>query len=208
MSETRAYFWELMDCLYRAQATYSEGHRVALQSGVDLAIDKIRRASLSSNKVIFVGNGGSAAIASHMAADYSKNGGIRAMALNDAAMLTCIGNDIGFSRIFAKQIEMHAQPDDLVVAISSSGRSENILRAVNAAREVGFDGDVITLSGFAPDNPLRTMGNVNFYVPSDRYGFVEIAHLTILHAILDSICGLKPSITSGAQQEPQAEIVP
>ena len=86
---------------------------------------------LAGNKLIFVGNGGSAAItASHMATDYSKNGNIRALALNDSSMLTCLGNDLGYDRVFAKQIELHARAGDLVIAISSSGRSANILNAV------------------------------------------------------------------------------
>jgi D-sedoheptulose 7-phosphate isomerase len=141
------------------------------------------------NKLIFVGNGGSAAIASHMATDYSKNGGVRSLALNDGSMLTCLGNDLGYDQVFAKQLELHARAGDLVIAISSSGRSPNILNAVNAARDAKCK--VVTLSGFTPDNPLRALGDINFYLASDRYGFVEIGHLTICHAVLDFICGLR-----------------
>ena len=79
--------------------------------------------------------------------------------------------------------------DDLVIAISSSGRSANILNAVKAARAAKCA--VVTFSGFTADNPLRGLGDLNFYVASDRYGFVEIGHLTICHAILDFICGLR-----------------
>src|SRR5262249_25920139 len=135
-----------------------------------------------------IGNGGSAAIASHMAADYSKNGHIRALALNDSSMLTCLGNDLGYDRVFAQQIELHARHGDLLMAISSSGRSPTIISAVDAAATAGCG--VIRFSGFDPDNPLRTKGDINFYIASDRYGFVEIAHLTICHAILDFLCGL------------------
>ena len=147
-----------------------------------------RETHAAGNKLIFVGNGGSAAIASHMATDYSKNGGVRALALNDASMLTCLGNDLGYDRVFAKQIELHARAGDLVIAISSSGRSANILNAVDAATTAGCT--IATLSGFTPDNPLRRKGQWNFYVASDRYGFVEIGHLTICHAVLDFLCGL------------------
>jgi D-sedoheptulose 7-phosphate isomerase len=124
-----------------------------------------------------------------MATDYSKNGNLRSLALNDGSMLTCLGNDLGYSQVFAKQIELHARPGDLVIAISSSGRSENILNAVKAARAAQCA--VVTLSGFTPDNPLRGLGDINFYLASDRYGFVEIGHLTICHAVLDFICGLR-----------------
>jgi len=148
-----------------------------------------RRTHAAGNKLIFVGNGGSAAISSHMATDYSKNGDVRAMALNDASMLSCLGNDLGYERVFAKQIELYARADDLVIAISSSGRSANILNGVKAARAAKCA--VVTFSGFASDNPLRRLGDLNFYINSDRYGFVEIGHLTICHAILDFICGLR-----------------
>lgn len=137
----------------------------------------------ASGKLIFIGNGGSASIASHMAADYSKNGGLRSIALNDPAMLTCLGNDAGFENVFSRQIEMYAQASDILVAISSSGQSLNILNAVETAKRHGLW--VVTLSGFSPDNPLRKLGNLNFYLGSDRYGYVEIGHLTILHAVLD-----------------------
>src|SRR6201982_1841570 len=138
-------------------------------------MERARATHSAGNKLIFVGNGGSAAIASHMATDYSKNGNIRALALNDGSMLTCLGNDLGYDRVFAKQIELHARPDDLVIAISSSGRSANILNAVDAAAAAKCA--VVTFSGFTPDNPLRRLGDLNFYIDADRYGFVEIGHL-------------------------------
>jgi D-sedoheptulose 7-phosphate isomerase len=152
-----------------------------------------REVHARGNKLVFIGNGGSAAIASHMATDFSKNGNVRALAFNDAAMLTCLGNDLGFERVFAKQIELHAREGDLVFAISSSGRSPDILAAVAAAQAACCT--IVTLSGFSADNALRRMGEFNFYIDSDRYGFVEIGHLTICHAVLDLICGL--SFTPG-----------
>ncbi len=82
-----------------------------------------------------------------------------------------------------RSIEWHAASGDLLIAITSSGRSQNILNAVRAARNAGCR--VITLSGFRPDNPLRGLGNLNLYVASQEYGFVEVGHLAILHGILD-----------------------
>src|ERR1700733_7083922 len=187
--EVCSYFTVLSEHLTDAAVTSASGEALGLAEGVNRVIAQARGTHAAGNKLIFVGNGGSAAIASHMATDYSKNGDIRSLALNDSSMLTCLGNDLGYERIFAKQIELHARPDDLVIAISSSGRSANILNAVKAARAAKCD--VVTFSGFAPDNPLRSLGDINFYVASDRYGFVEIGHLTICHAILDFICGLR-----------------
>jgi D-sedoheptulose 7-phosphate isomerase len=142
-----------------------------------------RETHRAGNKIMFVGNGGSAGIASHLAIDYSKNGCLRAMAFNDAAALTCLSNDLGYDKVFSEQIALHARPGDLLVAISSSGASGNILNAVRAARAAGAA--VVTLSGFTPDNPLRQAGDINFYVRSDAYGFVEVAHLALCHAVLD-----------------------
>jgi D-sedoheptulose 7-phosphate isomerase len=187
--EISRYFSTLSDHLARARVTSGAGEPLDMGEAVNQMMALARRTHAAGNKLIFVGNGGSSAIASHMATDYSKNGDVRAMALNDTAMLTCLGNDLGYDRIFAKQIELYARADDLVIAISSSGRSANILNAVKAARAA--ECSVVTLSGFTADNPLRRLGDINFFIASDRYGFVEIGHLTICHAILDFICGLR-----------------
>ncbi len=103
------------------------------------------------NKLILIGNGGSAAIASHEAIEFLKNGGIRALALNDGAALTALANDLGYANVFAEQLRIHGQPGDLLIAISSSGQSTNILKAVEAARErkVG----IATFSGFQARQP-------------------------------------------------------
>jgi D-sedoheptulose 7-phosphate isomerase len=187
--EIRGYFMTLAGFLTETAVTSGSGAAVELADAVNQVMRQARSAHAAGNKLIFLGNGGSAAIASHMATDYSKNGDIRSLALNDGSMLTCLANDLGYDRIFAKQIELHARPGDLVIAISSSGRSANILASVEAARSAKCG--VVTLSGFTPDNPLRSLGDINFYIASDRYGFVEIGHLTICHAILDFICGLR-----------------
>ena len=187
--EIRRYFTALSGYLGQATVTSASGEPLDMAEAVNQVMALARRTHAAGNKLIFAGNGGSSAIASHMATDYSKNGDVRSMALNDGSMLTCLGNDLGYDRIFAKQIELYARPDDLVIAISSSGRSANILNAVKAARSAKCA--VMTLSGFTADNPLRRLGDINFYIASDRYGFVEIGHLTICHAILDFICGLR-----------------
>jgi D-sedoheptulose 7-phosphate isomerase len=182
------YFHRLADLLCATEVTSANGTRMNFGDAADWTVHRARAIHSAGNKLIFVGNGGSAAIASHMATDYSKNGEVRSLAFNDSSMLTCLGNDLRYDRVFANQIELHARSGDLVIAISSSGRSPNILNAVEAAKDAGCS--IITLSGFKPDNPLRGKGEVNFYIASDRYGFVEIGHLTICHAILDFLCGL------------------
>jgi D-sedoheptulose 7-phosphate isomerase len=166
-----------------AVATDLHGRSVALDAAIEWAVDTARGATEKGGKIIFAGNGGSAAIASHMATDWSKNGGMRAWAMNDGSMLTCLANDYGYEHVFAKQIEFHGRQGDLLVAISSSGRSPNILAAVRVARRLGCT--VLTMSGFQPDNPLRSTGDMNLYLASQAYGYVEVGHLALCHAIVD-----------------------
>ena len=154
-----------------------------VQSGLRSIKDSLRHATDAGNKTMIIGNGGSAAIASHIAIDYAKNGGFRAVACNDLAALTCLSNDFGYEQVFAKQIEQQGRAGDVAILISSSGKSPNILLAAQAARHARFDA-IYTLSGMGADNPLRSMGHMNFYVPSDDYGIVEITHLALLHSIV------------------------
>lgn len=157
--------------------------------GIEMVCNLVKNRTEKGGKVYFIGNGGSAAIASHMAIDFWKNGKMQAMAFNDISLLTCISNDFGYEHVFEKPIEMFANKGDLLFAISSSGRSENILRGVEAARLKGCG--VITLSGFSEDNPLRIAGDFNFYVPSLEYGQVEVVHQYISHWILDVLLNYK-----------------
>jgi D-sedoheptulose 7-phosphate isomerase len=177
------YFQTIDRLCQSAEASRLDGTPVGLGHAIGEMIAGFQRVGSTDKKIMFVGNGGSAGIASHMATDYSKNGGLRAWAMNDGSMLTCLANDFGYEHVFAKQIEFHGRPGDLLVAISSSGQSPNILAAVKAARSL--DCTVLTLSGFAPDNPLRRSGDMNLYLGSSVYGYVEIGHLALCHAILD-----------------------
>ena len=180
-----AFFSSLADVLFRVEVTDGAGAHRGCDAGVAAAVDLLRTQSGQGRKAIFIGNGGSAAIASHQAVDFWKNGGVRAIAFNDTSLLTCIGNDYGFAEVFAKPVEMFADAGDVLIAISSSGRSENVLRGARAARARHCH--VVTLSGFAPDNPLRGLGDLNFYAPGQGYGLVEITHLAVCHAIADLI---------------------
>ena len=182
-----SYFDTLARHLAATACTDKTGRPLSLSDAYDWATHLAIRTHAQGNKLMFIGNGGSAAIASHMATDFTKNGNLRTVAFNDGSMLTCLGNDLGYENVFAKQIEMHARQGDFLVAISSSGRSANILKGVAAARTMGCA--VLTLSGFQADNPLRRQGDVNMWVNSGEYGFVEIAHLALCHAVLDMAMG-------------------
>jgi len=181
------YFDELAAVFRGVEVTGEASRKLSLSEGIEEAIRMITAHTGAGRKVIFIGNGGSAAIASHQAVDYWKNGGMRAVSFNDSSLLTCISNDYGYPHVFEKPVEMFADKGDVLIAISSSGRSENILRGSKAGLSRGCD--LITMSGFKPDNPLRSMGHLNFYATSSSYGQVEITHLALCHCILDAIIG-------------------
>jgi D-sedoheptulose 7-phosphate isomerase len=133
--------------------------------------------------IYLIGNGASAMLASHFAADACKNGGLRAQAFNDGALLTCAGNDVAFEQIFALPLTRFARPGDMLIAISSSGASPNILRALERARDMQLR--IVTVSGKGADNPSREFGDLNFHMASARYGWIESGHHVILHYWLD-----------------------
>ncbi len=181
------YFQHLGKVGAATQASDTAGKEIDLQDGIARAVTLALATKTRGTRVMFIGNGGSAGIASHMATDWLKNGGFAATCFNDGATLTCLANDLGYDQVFSVQLERHARAGDLLFAISSSGNSASILNAVAVARRVGVD--VITLSGFKPENPLRKTGDLNFWLPDGHYGFVEIGHLAICHAVLDMSMG-------------------
>jgi D-sedoheptulose 7-phosphate isomerase len=140
-----------------------------------------------NGKVIFVGNGGSAGISSHLAIDLSKNAKVPAICFGDASMITCLANDYGYEMWIAHALRLNAGSNDCLVAISSSGKSKNILNAVAKARELGLS--IVTLSGMTADNPLRTTGDVNFWVDDHSYNVIETAHQFWLMSVIDLIIG-------------------
>ena len=179
------YYNELERLIECISVREKSGREIGLARGADSAVELIRRAKEMNKKLIFVGNGASAAISSHQSADYSKNGEVRAMTFSDPALLTCMGNDFGYEYVFAKPVDIFADPGDILIAISSSGRSKNIINAVKASKKKRCL--VITLSGFLPSNPLVSIGDLNFHVPSTEYSHVEIIHHSICHYILEML---------------------
>lgn len=180
-------FENYYDKLYRAvkdmETTLFNQERISRSSAIEKTVQYLIEARARENKLMFIGNGASASISSHQAADYLKNIRINAVAFNDPVQLTAISNDSGYGYVFQIPIERSAKKGDILFAISSSGKSENIINAVKTARDK--DVTVITFSGFSNDNPLRKLGDVNFYVPSQSYGIVEVTHHSLCHSILD-----------------------
>ena len=179
------YYKKLSDLFNSIRVTTKQSSELNFFDAIEKVCNLIILKTAAGHKLMFIGNGASAAISSHMSTDFWKNGGMRAIAFNDSSLLTCLGNDYGYEYIFEKSVEMFADEGDILVAISSSGKSENILRGTHSAKSKGCS--VITLSGFESDNPLSSLGDFNFYVPDKSYGPVEIIHQSICHCILDAI---------------------
>lgn len=181
------YHNQLIDCLKNTQFTRNAylDKRIFLEEGMEEIIECFMSAKQNQKQVFFIGNGGSAGIAGHMTADFIKNGGMRVQSLYQVALVTCIGNDYGYEHIFSKPLELLAQKEDILVAISSSGNSKNIINAIEVVRNVG--GKVITLSGFNENNSIRKLGDYNIYIPINHYGIVESIHNLLLQQVVDTI---------------------
>ena len=134
--------------------------------------------------VYVVGNGGSAGIASHFCTDLLRTLEMSAATFADSNILTCFANDFGYENVYKIPLLRNLRARDMLVAISSSGNSANILEATKVAREK--KAPVITLSGFAAHNPLRKMGDLNFWLDSSDYGLVETGHFFLLHTLIDT----------------------
>lgn len=132
-----------------------------------------------------IGNGASASMASHFAADLAKNGRIHTQVFSDLSLITAISNDMGYEHVFAEPLRRRGARGDLLVAISSSGRSPNVLAAIDVADELEMS--VVTLTAKDPANPLRSRGDLNLYVPAKTYGLAETAHAAALHFWMDLI---------------------
>ena len=158
-----------------------------------LSINKISRNKESvfktKSKILIFGNGGSSAIASHVSVDLTKNARIRTVNFNEADLITCFSNDYGYENWVQKALSFYADKGDLLICISSSGQSMNIINGANFAKKIGCK--VVTLTGFDKKNKLRKIGHTNIWVESQNYNFIEMTHHTWLLSIVDFIAKAK-----------------
>ena len=139
----------------------------------------------SQNKVLVFGNGGSAAIASHFSTDLIRAVKVRGVNFNEASLITCFSNDFGYGEWISETIKAHADPGDLVILISSSGNSLNMVNAAHLCHSINLE--LVTFSGFSEENKLKKLGNLNFWVNSENYNIVENAHQTWLLAAIEGL---------------------
>lgn len=142
------------------------------------------------NKIHIFGNGGSASIASHFSMDLTNNTNLKCYNYNDPSMITCFANDFGFENWIVKAVRKYGEKKDILILISSSGKSKNMLKAVKSAKEKKFS-KVITFTGFDKSNPLRKKGDLNIYIDSKDYNHVENLHQIMLLTLVDMIKNFK-----------------
>lgn len=167
---------------------FIEQYIYSIKNDIDLELllessQLIKKTKENGGKIILAGNGGSAAMASHTAVDFTKNASIRAINFNEADLITCFSNDYGYENWVKQGIKFYADKNDLVILISSSGKSMNMIKAANYCNNKNLD--LITLSGFSEDNDLRNFGRINFWVNSKEYNVVEMTHHIILLLLVD-----------------------
>lgn len=177
------YTTRLNDFLNKTEFTNDKQMNLGQQEGLSSWVHMTKKVKAENKAIYFIGNGASAAMASHMSADACKNGHLKAYCLSDTALITAISNDVEYNSVYSLQLERYASPGDLLITISSSGNSPNVVKAICIAKEIKMN--VVTLSGFKPDNKSRLLGDLNVYIPADRYGLAESGHQAILHCWLD-----------------------
>ncbi len=152
---------------------------------LEAVVNLIKNVVQNNKKIITVGNGGSASIANHITVDLINAANIKALSFSDAGIITCFSNDYGYENWVSKALDCYAESGDLIILISSSGQSENMLVAAIKAKSMNTD--VVTLSGFSSENPLRKLGDINFWVDSSEYNNIEMVHHIWLLAIIDFV---------------------
>ena len=169
----------------KAEFSDHERNLFDCEKGIQKNLGMLESLRDRGGNLFLVGNGGSAGVVSHILTDFINVNKLNARTLHESSLLSCMSNDYGYENSFSEPLSTLAREKDLLIAVSSSGRSLNIHNAVKSVKKAG--GEAITLSGFGEDNPLRSMGNLNVWLDSTSYGLVEIGHLFYLHYLSEHL---------------------
>jgi len=161
----------------------NKGIAISEEISWSILSQKLNETKNKNATIYLIGNGGSNAIISHASVDFLNTCKIKAVPLTNGSQLTCFANDFGYEQVFVKPLETLISKEDILIAVSSSGFSKNIINGVEVAKNIGAF--IVTLSGFKSDNALKQIGDINFWLNSNHYGMVEIGHSLILHYISD-----------------------
>lgn len=174
----------VLEGLKSTKVTGKDGKEMTLDAGMEQWAAQARKVQQETGGVLFFcGNGASATMAEHMSHDWFQNAAVNTQTCAETSHITAISNDLSYEDVFAYRINRILSERDILVTVSSSGNSPNVIKAIRTAREKGCY--IITLSGKGRDNSSRKMGDLNFYVPLETYGLVESAHAVLLHCALD-----------------------
>ncbi|CCO23449.1 SIS domain-containing protein [Maridesulfovibrio hydrothermalis] len=175
----------LQNCLVSLEASCESEARCACDRAFELWKDMTVELRDNGRIIYLIGNGASASMASHFSADLTKNAHVHTQVFTDLALLTAVANDISYDQVFVEPLRRRLTPKDMLVAISSSGNSPNVVNACRFASEIGAA--VITVTAMKPDNQMRQIGGLNFWIPAATYGMAETGHACILHYWMDSV---------------------
>ena len=176
---------EIGKCLQTMSTSRGNTSGIPIDEAFGMWTDLTIRIREQKRTIFLIGNGASASMASHVAADLAKNGHVHTEVFSDLSLITAIANDLSYDEVFAEPLRRRMKSGDMLVAISSSGQSVNVLKAAEEAKKL--DGVVVTLSAMKSDNSLTSKGDLNFYVPAPTYGLAETCHAAILHHWIDKI---------------------
>ncbi len=152
---------------------------------------KIKKVSKKNKKLIFVGNGGSAATSSHATVDFTKNAKIKSINFNESDLITCFSNDYGYENWIKEALKFYGEKGDLLVIFSCSGKSKNLINAANYAKKSKID--LVTFTGISENNLLKKINKngLNFFIPSKSYNQIEITHHLLILLAVDLCIGKK-----------------
>ncbi len=179
------YFQSLNGIISSLEVTGKNGMEMDTEEGLHLFCNKVMAVKRNSNMVFFTGNGASASMASHFSADLAKNLRLKTMVFTDLSLMTAVANDEGFENIYADPLSIWGGSGDILLTISSSGCSANIVQVLHYAEEKDLFS--VTFSAMDRDNISRKMGDLNFYLPAEDYGSAEVLHAVILHYLTDCL---------------------
>lgn len=177
------YTKEIYQYLNNMLVTDNDNNTLAQEIGLEQWVLKTKQTKDFNGKLFFIGNGASATMAEHLSHDCFQNADIETATCSETSHITAISNDISYEDVFAYRINKVLNEKDILITISSSGNSPNIIKAIKTAKEKGSF--VVTLSGMKADNQSRMLGDLNFYIPANTYGLVESCHAVLLHCWLD-----------------------
>ena len=175
----------LTRCLGGVCATVDGGEPIDCDTAFDLWCETTEIVRQAERVIYLIGNGASASMASHFSADLAKNADLHTQVFTDISLLTAVANDMSYDMVFVAPLRRRLKPGDMVVAISSSGNSPNVLKAAEFA--ASRKATIVTLSAMQPANALRQLGTLNFWLPAETYGLAETSHAAILHYWMDNV---------------------